>query len=136
MSLGSIFRLFSRQEFGAWRFQSGTFAPDANYRWMGSIAQDKMGDIALGYSLASTTVWDSIAVTGRVPSDPLGQMEAETILVSGTGSQGANDGWGDYSSMAIDADGCTFWYTQEYYTVPNSTNWRTQLLSFKFTGCR
>ncbi len=35
-------------------FQSGTFAPDATNRWMGSIAQDKMGDIALGYSLASS----------------------------------------------------------------------------------
>jgi len=116
-------------------YQSGTFAPDANFRWMGSIAQDKMGDIALGYSLASTTVWDSIAVTGRVPTDPLGQMEAETILAAGTGSQGSNEGWGDYSSMAIDADGCTFWYAQEYFTVPDSTNWQTQLISFKFNGC-
>ena len=117
-------------------FQSGTFAPDANYRWMGSIAQDKIGDIALGFSLSSTTVWDSIAATGRVPTDPLGQMEAETILVAGTGSQSGNIGWGDYSSMAIDADGCTFWYAQEYYTVPASTNWQTQLASFKFNGCQ
>ena len=117
-------------------FQSGTFAPDANYRWMGSIAGDKMGDIALGYSLASATVWDSIAVTGRTPSDPLGQMEAETILTAGTGSQGGNSGWGDYSSMAIDADGCTFWYTQEYYVTPDSTMWQTQLTSFKFGGCQ
>lgn len=117
-------------------FQSGTFAPDSNYRWMGSIAQDKMGDIALGYSLSSSTVYDSIAATGRVPTDPLGQMEAETMLTAGTGSQAAEVRWGDYSSMAIDgSDGCTFWYAQEYYTVPAGTNWETQLNSFKFSGC-
>ncbi len=121
---------------GVTLYQSGTFAPDANYRWMGSIAQDKMGDIALGYSLASTTVWDSIAVTGRVPSDPLGQMEAETIVAPGSGSQGGNQNWGDYSSMAIDADGCTFWYAQEYYVTPASVDWQTQLTSFKFSGCQ
>src|SRR5438270_8538952 len=35
-------------------YQSGTFAGppgDTNFRWMGSIAMDKMGDIALGYSI-------------------------------------------------------------------------------------
>ena len=116
-------------------FQSGTFAPDSNYRWMGSIAQDKMGDIAVGYSLAGNTVWDSIAATGRVPTDPLGQMEAETVLVPGSGSQELGGRWGDYSSMAIDADGCTFWYAQEYYTVVASMNWQTKLASFKFSGC-
>jgi hypothetical protein len=116
-------------------FQSGTFAPDSNNRWMGSIAQDKMGDIAVGYSIASATTYDSIGATGRVPSDPLGQMEAETLLVPGTGSQGTTLRWGDYSSMAIDADGCTFWYAQEYYTVPSGADWQTQLTSFKFSGC-
>jgi hypothetical protein len=103
---------------------------------MGSIAQDKMGDIALGYSLASSTVYDSIAATGRISSDPLGQMESEASLVAGTGSQSIPDRWGDYSSMAIDgSDGCTFWYAQEYYTISASTNWQTGLTSFKFSGC-
>jgi hypothetical protein len=117
-------------------FQSGTFAPDLNYRWMASIAQDKMGDVALGYSIASATMWDSIAATGRVPTDPLGQMEAEIALIAGTGSQNLDDGWGDYSSMAIDADGCTLWYAQEYYVTPASTDWQTSLTSFKFNGCQ
>ena len=101
-------------------FQSGTFAPDATNRWMGSIAQDKMGDIALGYSLASASVYDSIGVTGRTPSDSLGQMEAEVVLTAGTGSTGSSKyRWGDYSSMAIDADGCTFWYAQDIAPYPH-----------------
>jgi len=117
-------------------FQSGTFAPDSNYRWMASIAQDKMGDIALGYSVASSSMYDSIAVTGRVPTDPLGQMEAEVPLIAGSGSQGGSFRWGDYSSMAIDgSDGCTFWYAQEYYLVPGGATWQTRLTSLKFNGC-
>ena len=116
-------------------FQSGTFAPDSSYRWVASMAQDKKGDIALGYSLASHTVYTSIGVTGRVPTDPPGQMEAETVIVPGTGSQQFYGRWGDYSSMALDSDGCTFWYAQDYYTVPNSLTWQTRLVSFKFSGC-
>jgi hypothetical protein len=117
-------------------FQSGTFTPDSNYRWMASMAQDKMGDIALGYSISSSIVYDSIGATGRVPSDPLGQMEAENLLVAGSGTENGVGGWGDYSSMAIDSDGCTFWYAQEYFVTPNTEDWLTQLVSFKFSGCQ
>jgi hypothetical protein len=118
-------------------FQSGTFAPDSNYRWMGSLTRDKADDVALGYSLASSTVYPSVAFTGRTVRDPLGQMEAEQVIVNGTGAQVSTDNrWGDYSSMAIDAsDGCTFWYAQEYYIVTASFDWSTQLASMKFSNC-
>ncbi len=119
-------------------YQSGTFAPDSNYRWMGSIARDKMDDVALGYSLGSSTIYPSVAVTGRTVHDPMGQMEAEQVIVTGTGAQiGTDNRWGDYSSMAIDAaDGCTFWYAQEYYTTTASFDWSTQLASLKFSNCQ
>ncbi len=118
-------------------YQSGTFAPDSNYRWMGSLTRDKAGDIALGYSLASSTIDPSVAFTGRVKSDPLGTMEAEQRIVTGTGSQVATDNrWGDNSSMAIDAaDGCTFWYAQEFYMVTGQFDWSTQVASLKFSNC-
>ncbi|HMC67998.1 MAG TPA: hypothetical protein VKJ07_02485, partial [Mycobacteriales bacterium] len=32
-------------------FQSGTYQPDSTYRWMGSIAQDHAGDMALGFAV-------------------------------------------------------------------------------------
>jgi hypothetical protein len=63
-------------------FQQGTFAPDSNFRWMGSITMDKVGDIALGYSISSSNLFPSINFTGRVPSDPLGTMETEATIVS------------------------------------------------------
>lgn len=117
-------------------FQSGTYAPDSNWRWMGSIAMDDSGDILLGYSTSSTTVYPSINFTGRVKSDPLGTMEAEGLIVSGTGSQsGTANRWGDYSSVAIDNNGCTFWYVNQFYTTTTSFGWSTQVASLSFPGC-
>src|SRR6266852_8190447 len=53
-------------------YQQGSFVPDSNYRWMGSIAMDQAGNIALGYSLSSSAIHPSVAITGRQLGDPLG----------------------------------------------------------------
>src|SRR5271166_2213703 len=118
-------------------YQQGTFAPDSNYRWMGSVAMDSAQDIALGYSVSSSSLYPSISFTGRIATDPLGTMENEASIVSGTGSQtDTSNRWGDYTSMALDAaDDCTFWYTDEYYTVTASFDWSTRLASIKFPNC-
>ena len=117
-------------------FQQGTFAPDNSYRWMGSIAMDKAGNIALGYSISSSSIFPSINFTGRVPLDPLGTMETESTIANGTGSQtDTANRWGDYTSMAIDNDGCTFWYTNQYYTTTSSFNWSTRVASIRFASC-
>ncbi len=118
-------------------FQQGTYSPDLNFRWMGSIAMDKVGDIALGYSVSSSSIHPAIRYTGRVPTDPLGTMEAEKTIINGTGSQLKHlDRWGDYSSMAIDpVDDCTFWYTNEYLKTSGTFNWNTRIASFKFPSC-
>jgi hypothetical protein len=118
-------------------YQAGTFQNPTASLWMASIAMDKQGNIAMGMSAASkTTLKPSILYTGRVPTDPLGKMEAPFIVAKGTAVQTGSNRWGDYSSMSVDpADDCTFWYTQEYYKGSNGTNWMTHMVSFKFTGC-
>ncbi len=118
-------------------YQQGTFAPDAEHRWMGSIGMDSAGDIALGYSLTSASRHPAIAYTARRASDPLGQMSlGEAILYQGLGSQTAtNNRWGDYSSMSVDPNGCTFWYTQEHYLGTDSFNWGTRIGSFTLPVC-
>jgi hypothetical protein len=117
--------------------QQGTYAPDSNYRWMGSIAMDKIGDIAVGYSISSSAVYPSIAFAGRVPSDPAGVLEAETSVITGSGAQTLNlSRWGDYSAMTVDPiDDCTFWYTQEYILANGAWNWNTRIVNFQFPGC-
>ncbi len=118
-------------------FQSGTFAPDSEFRWMGSIAMDQVGDIAVGYSASSSSIHPAVRHTGRVPSDPVGMLESEASIIEGTGSQtGGLARWGDYSSMSVDpADDCTFWYTTEYLKTNGSFNWSTRIGAFKFTDC-
>ena len=124
-------------------FQQGTYAPDGTWRWMGSLTRDKAGDILLGYSEScgttcpnGTPTYPSIYVAGRTPSDAAGTLESELQLVAGAGSQpDTSNRWGDYSAMRIDQDGCTFWYTQEYYKTTTQFDWSTQVGSFTFAGC-
>ena len=124
-------------------YQAGTFQSPTDNLWMASIAMDKQGNMAMGMSADSATSLDSsIWYTGRVSSDPLGQMEAPTVVVTGSALQvNGFHRWGDYSSMSIDpSDDCTFWYSQEYYNKKNggaqSNDWTTHMVSFKFNGCR
>ena len=118
-------------------FQQGTYAPDSNYRWMGSVAMDKVGNIALGYSISSSTLKPGIRYTGRAPNDPLGTLQAESTILNGGGAQnGGLTRWGDYTAMTIDpSDDCTFWYTNEYLKADGSFNWSTRIASFKFPSC-
>lgn len=118
-------------------YQQGTFAPDSVNRWMGSIGMDKVGNIAVGYSASSGSVYPSLRYTGRLPTDPLGTMESENIILAGTGSQTANlSRWGDYSALSIDpVDDCTFYYTNEYLKANGTFNWSTYIASFKMPGC-
>jgi len=118
--------------------QQSTFAPDSNYRWMGSVAMDQAGDLAVGYSVSSSSVSPSIRFAGRVPTDPASTLESEVSIVSGTGSQSGNSlsRWGDYSAMQVDpVDDCTFWFTEEYMVTTGSFNWNTRIANFKFPGC-
>jgi hypothetical protein len=118
-------------------FQQGTFGPNSNTRWMGSIAMDQSSDIALGYSVSSSSVYPSIYFTGRVAADAPGSMEGEQLIVNGSGSQtGGVNRWGDYSAMTVDpVDDCTFWYTQEYIQSTGSFNWNTRISNFIFPNC-
>ena len=117
--------------------QASTYSPDSFYRWMGSIAMDKLGDIALGYSVSGSTMHPAVRYTGRLAGDTPNTMESENSIVEGGGSQLTNlSRWGDYSSMAVDpVDDCTFWYTNEYLLSNGTFNWSTRVGSFDFAGC-
>lgn len=118
-------------------FQQGTFAPDANFRWMGSAAMDHTGNLAVGYSVSSSSINPGIRFTGRAPGDPLGSLGAELTITDGTGSQnGGLNRWGDYSALSVDpVDDCTMWYTTEYLKTTGSFNWSTRIANFKFSTC-
>ena len=142
---------------GAWTIhQQGTFAiqqPGVNdttwvHRWMGSMAIDNAGNIALGYSVVNADVanpvFPGIRYTGRLASDPLGLLpQGEETIINGLAAR--DDAgfpmplpnprrWGDYSSLSIDpVDDCTFWYTNQYIRADG--NWNTRIASFRFASC-
>lgn len=124
---------------GVWSiFQQGTHSPDATHRWMGSVAMNKGGYIALGYSVSSSTVFPGIRYAGRSAADPPGTFPAgEVNIIAGGGSQThSSSRWGNYSSMDVDpTDDCTFWYTTEYYETTSPAGWKTRISNFRDASC-
>ncbi len=124
--------------------QDATFDPDGTntfFRYVPSLAIDHAGDMAIGYTKSNSTTNPQIKYAGRLAGDPLNTLgQAEQTLINGTGSQSGNCGssacirWGDYSGMALDPDGCTFWETGEYYAT-SGLNHQTRIGSFSFPGC-
>ncbi len=113
--------------------QQGTYAPDAESRWMGSIMLNGSNEIALGYSISSTNMFPSIKFCGQSATAyaaGAGLLDiAEDTIHMGTNSQTGANRWGDYSQMSVDpTDDKTFWYTDEY-----GGNQKTWIASFKFS---
>jgi len=109
-----------RNTSGTWVLrQTGTYAPDANSRWMGSIRLNGQNEIGLAYSVSSSTVYPSIRYTGQSATAyaaGAGVMDlAEQTVVAGTTAQATYNRWGDYTGMSVDpVDNKTFWYTDQY----------------------
>jgi uncharacterized repeat protein (TIGR01451 family) len=124
--------------------QAATWDPDgANvmHRFIPSLAVDRAGDMALGYSTSSSTTKPAIKYAGRLASDPVNTFsQTEQLLIQGTGTQTGTCGgvsctrWGDYSAMSLDPDGCTFWFTTMYYAV-DGLNDLTRIGAFSFPSC-
>ena len=131
---------FRRVGAGNWAVnEQATFAPaDGLNRWMGSAAMNGQGDLAVGYSVSSASVFPGIRYAGRLASDPPGGLfQGEATLIDGSGSQTSTSGrWGDYSSINVDpSDDCTFWYTAEYYPATSGGGWHTRVGKFKVGTC-
>jgi hypothetical protein len=127
-----------RTQPGNWvKAQESTYQPDTTWRWMGSIASDNQGNVALGFSASSSSISPQIRYAGRLSTDPVNTLSGEQHLFDGTGSQSATSNrWGDYSDLTVDPiDDCTFYYTNEYYQTTTSFNWRTRIGYFKFAEC-
>ena len=128
--------LRQNQSTGVWSlFQEGIYTPDIYTRWLGSIAMDINGGIALCYAKSgASTVFPSLGYAGRKSCDPPGTLPiVETIAIAGSGSQTGTNRFGDYSQTTLDPDGITFWHTAEYIGSGGSA--KTQIYSFQLTSC-
>jgi hypothetical protein len=117
-------------------YQQGTYAPDGFYRWMGSIAMDRQGNIGIGYSFGGTPNFAGQRFAARLANDPLGELSLhETVLVQGEASQTTTIRWEDYTTTAMDpSDDCTFWYVGDYMKK-DATSYSTRIGAFRLPGC-
>jgi hypothetical protein len=113
--------------------QESTYQPDSTWRWLGSVAMDHSGDLAVGFSASSAAINPQVRYATRLSTSPLSTLDGEAHLFDGTGSQlDSSHRWGDYSAMGVDpVDDTTMWYTQEYYATTSSANWRTRIGTFR-----
>lgn len=127
-----------RRTGGNWNIrQTGTYGPDSDSRWMGSIALNGQNEIALGYSIASTSEYPGIRYCGQSSAAYAlanGELDiAEAVIQTGTHSQTGSNRWGDYTDMSVDPDNDhTFWYTNQY--IGNNGSRQTRIASFEFTS--
>jgi hypothetical protein len=130
--------LRQNQTTGTWSVhQQSIYNPDSYYRWIGSIAMDDAGNIALCYTKSgSSTVYPGLYYTGRLANDPLNTMTfAEAEAIPGVVSQNVGTNrWGDYSHTSLDPDGSTFWHTAEYCGGNSSNPKRTRIYSFQLAS--
>jgi len=120
-------------------YQQGIYAPGTDNVWLGSIAMNDAGHIALAYAKTNVAgnVPMSLAYTGRLSCDPLGTLPIpEVIAVAGAGYQeGGLNRVGDYAQTSLDPDGVTFWHTNEYtYQVSTWSAVKTRVYSFQLPG--
>lgn len=138
---GSGLRLYDLtiQNSGVSVTKQQTFAPDGRFRWMGSAAMDKKGDVLIGYTTAGVDLFPSIRFAGYAAGDTA--VHDERTMAAGTAAQVSAidplDRWGDYSTMTMDpTDDCTFWYTAQVQTVEGTFNWSTRIGHVKFAQCQ
>lgn len=111
-------------------YQEGTHTlNDGLNRFMGSMAMDVNGNIALAYNTGNSSEAVGIKYTGRLDGDPLGSMSfVEQTIQAPAFSQTFSNRFGDYAQMTMDPDGETFWHTAEYFKFAN--NWHTKIAAF------
>ncbi|HSY63720.1 MAG TPA: hypothetical protein VK829_03930 [Terriglobales bacterium] len=120
--------------------QSGTITPGGIYlyRFMPSIAQDKVGNAAAGYNISGINAHPGIRASWwNLPNDT---TPRELGILTGTADEENSWHWGDYTSMTVDpVDGCTFWYVTQYFAaneIGTSINWNTRISNFKISTCK
>jgi hypothetical protein len=125
-------------------YQQGTYAPgDGVHRWMGSIAQDRLGDMALGYSVVNgVDVYPGIRFTGRLAGDTLGNMTmAEGTVINGTGVRrpptraGVTTPTCRSTPSTTAPSGTSTSTTRISGTATDGRPWQTRIAHFKWPGC-
>ncbi|MBP6473427.1 MAG: proprotein convertase P-domain-containing protein, partial [Chloroflexi bacterium] len=119
--------------------QQGTLSSASEYRSFPDLAVNACGDMMVGYTKTSGSIYPSVYVAGREAGDALGTLKNETLIHAGEANYTAYDTaprrWGDYTGMAMDPDGVTFWYLGEYSRNQATARWSTWVSANSWSTC-
>jgi hypothetical protein len=118
-------------------YQQGAYAPSGSYRWLGSMAMDRKGDIGIGYSFGGDPGYPGQRFAARLANDPKGQLTFhESVLAEGEASKTTSLRWEDYTNITVDpSDDCTFWFVGNYLKS-GAASPTTRIGSFVAPGCK
>jgi uncharacterized repeat protein (TIGR01451 family) len=115
---------------------------DKTYSFYPSIDVNPVDQIGLTYMASGNDTSDdymSMYVTGRLPTDPAGTMEAPVPVDAGTGganykdfSQGGRAG--DLSGINVDPVDGSFWAANEFANTEATANWGTAVANFTLSN--
>jgi hypothetical protein len=117
-------------------YQQSTYSPDRFYRWLGSMAMDRKGNIGIAYSFGGDPNYPGQRFAARLANDPKGQLTFhESVLAEGLASQ-TGMRWEDYTNIILDpSDDCTMWFVGNYLKS-GATSSTTRFGAFIVPGCR
>lgn len=119
--------------------QQGTFSSSGQYRSFPDLGVNACGDMLIGYTKTSTSMFPGVYVAGREEGDAAGNLKNETLVHAGEAVYTSFDStpyrWGDYTGMALDPDGKTFWYVGEYSRNQASARWSTWVSAHTWSDC-
>ncbi len=118
------------------------WSPDSTSRLQAAGAFDRQGNALMDYTQVSSSQNPAVAYAGRLAGGAANTLnQTETVLFRGAsmGSGACNANpcvrWGDYSANFIDPDGCTFWFTHEYYATSDPWQWDTRIGAVRYPSC-
>ena len=119
--------------------QQGTFSSSGEYRSFPDLGVNACGDMLVGYTKTSSSMFPGVYVAGREAGDAAGLLKNETMVHDGEAFYTAYDTvprrWGDYTGMALDPDGRTFWYVGEYSRNQATARWSTWVSAHTWSDC-
>ena len=132
---GAACRWYELDPTGGYK-QYGTVSDGTWYYFFPSLMVNQYGSVVMAFTGSHSGAYAGCFYTGRLDSDPSGDMATPVQYKAGEGYQSHIDGygrnrWGDYSYTTLDpTDNITFWTIQEYGDTSN--NWGTYLAVLDF----
>lgn len=114
---------------------SGNIYEPGVWQWYPSIAVNKFGTLAVGFSRSSANEHIGMGFSYRSPNDPPNYMSPTVIVKAGTrdyyGEGGSPVRWGDYTGTTVDPrDDATFWHYNAYPNDVWGDTWNTWVQPF------